>query len=95
MRHSERMTRAAAKLVFAALLALFSAHSAVPSSRVVAAAEVVWCCRAEQRTVEEARSAPAVARREPTQPACRSPYVAEPDAAVLFQRPPPNPSLPV
>jgi hypothetical protein len=87
------MARAVAKYVFAALLALLSTQAAAPSLRVVGAAEIVWCAQAEQQAPREDRgirmALPA------TQPALL--YVSrtrpEPDAAVLFQRPPPTPFL--
>lgn len=86
------MARAVAKYVFAALLALLSTQAA-PSLRVVGAAEIVWCAQAEQQAPREAR--PIRAHVPAGRPA--SAYVSrtrpEPDAAVLFQRPPPTPFL--
>jgi hypothetical protein len=49
------MARAAAKYVFAALLALLSTQAAVPSVRVVTAIEIVCRTEAEQQAPREAR----------------------------------------
>lgn len=87
------MARAAAKYIFAALLALLATQAGVPSVRVVTAIEIVWRAEAEQQTPREARRIradrpvrrPAATYQSRTRP--------EPDAAILFQRPPPTPSL--
>jgi hypothetical protein len=87
------MARAAAKYVFAALLALLSTQAGVPSLRVVTAIEIVCSTEAEQQAPREARRIRAeVQVRQPA-----ATYVSrtrpEPDAALLFQRPPPASSL--
>jgi hypothetical protein len=87
------MARAAAQFVFAALLALLSAQAAVPSSRIVAAAEIVWCADTEQQPVEEIRAPEPVRRAQPSPAAYRSRVKPAPEAIVLFQRPPPSPSF--
>ncbi|MGA3075865.1 MAG: hypothetical protein ABSG56_19530 [Bryobacteraceae bacterium] len=87
------MARAAAKYVFAALLALLSTQAGVPSVRVVTAIEIVCRTEAEQQTPREAPRPRA--GRQVRQPAAT--YLSrtrpEPDAAILFQRPPPTPFL--
>jgi hypothetical protein len=87
------MARAVAKYVFAALLALLATQAAVPSVRVAAAIEIVCRSEAEQQTPRKGPSIRAnIQVREPALT-----YLArtrpEPDATVLFQRPPPAPSL--
>ena len=81
------------KYAFAALLALLSTQAGVPSVRVVSAIEIVCCWEAEQQTPREARRIRADIQAR--QPALA--YVSRtrhtPDIAVLFQRPPPTPSL--
>ena len=49
------MARAAAKYVFAALLALLSTQAGVPSLRVVTAFEIVFSTDAEEQCPREAR----------------------------------------
>jgi hypothetical protein len=87
------MARAIAKNVFAALLALLSTQAAAPSLRVVTSIEIVCSTEAEQ-------PAPRIVSRIPVDllaarpaPAYVSRTTPEPDAAVLFQRPPPSLSL--
>jgi hypothetical protein len=87
------MARAAVKYVFAALLALLSTQAGAPSVRVVAGIEIVWCAEAELPAPRDARRfLPEMQVRQPA-----SAYVsrtkAQPDAAFLFQRPPPTASL--
>ena len=87
------MARAAVKYVFAALLALLSTQAGVPSVRVVTAIAIVCSTEAEQQAPREARRARAgIAVRQPA-----ATYLSltrpEPDAAILFQRPPPTPFL--
>jgi len=79
--------------VFAALLTLLSAQAAVPSVRFVAAIEIVCCTEAEQRAPGEAGSTRSDVQVCEPAPAYVSPATPEPDTAVLFQRPPPAPSL--
>jgi hypothetical protein len=87
------MARAVVKHVFAALLALLSTQAAVPSVRLAAAIEIVCCAEAEQQTPRKVwRPRSDVQAREPA-PAYVSLAQPEPDIAVLFQRPPPTPSL--
>jgi len=89
----EDMARAAAKYVFAALLALLSTQAAGSCIRVVTPVEIVWCAEADQRTpletprirVQMRAAQPALAYASQTRP--------QPDSAVLFQRPPPTPFL--
>ena len=89
------MARAAMKYVFAAMLAFLSTQAVVPCPRILAAIEIV--CRtgaeAEQRTPREPGRIPAVRHRPPAAPAYASRTRPEPDAAALFQRPPPVTSL--
>jgi hypothetical protein len=87
------MARAVAKYVFAAMLALLSTQAAVPSVRVVAGIEIVWSSEAEQQTPREARRIRVDIRAAQTAPAYVSRTGPEPDAAILFQRPPPTASL--
>ena len=87
------MARAAAKYIFAALLALVSTQAVMPSVRVVAAAEIVWCAEAEQQTPREARHIRVNIQAGRPAPAYVSRARPEPAAAVLFQRPPPETSL--
>jgi hypothetical protein len=87
------MARAAAKYAFAALLALLSTQAAVPSLRVVTAIEIVCRTEAEQQTPREARHVRADLQAPPPAPPYLSRTKPEPDAAVLFQRPPPSTSL--
>jgi len=87
------MARAAAQYVFAALLALLSAQTAAPSHRVTSPEQIVWCAETEQQVAEQLRPdrperCAAVASIEYT-----SHVGVPPDAAVLFQRPPPASSL--
>ena len=87
------MPRAAAKYLFAALLALLSTQAGVPSVRAVTAIEIVCRTQAEQRIPREVRRTQT--HTEFSQPA--NTYLSrtrpEPDAAILFQRPPPISSL--
>lgn len=86
------MARAAARYVFAALLALLATHGALPSARLQATAEVVWCSRVEQQASRELPTRVRHARRAVVDHAIyESRTRPEPDAAVLFQRPPPTP----
>jgi hypothetical protein len=87
------MARAAAKYAFAALLALLSTQAAVPSVRVVTAIEIVCRTEAEQQAPREARRVRADLQATPPARAYVSRTRPEPDASVLFQRPPPSTSL--
>jgi len=91
------MTRAVAQFVFTALLALFSAQAAMPSTHVVSAAGIVWCAETQQeKQSEDIRPLPVPGRTQlglPSDSSYRSRTLAEPDSAVLFQRPPPATSL--
>ena len=86
------MARAVAKYVFAALLALLSTQAA-PSLRVVGAAEIVWCAEVEQQAPREDRGIRTDSRATQPAPVYVSRTRTEPDAAVLYQRPPPTPLL--
>jgi hypothetical protein len=68
---------------------MLSAQSAVPSRHVTSLPEIVWCAEAEQPASEQARPVRIEHRAQPTTAEYRSHVSAEPDAAVLFQRPPP------
>jgi hypothetical protein len=87
------MARLALQYAFAALLALLSSRAVVPSVRVAATIEIVCRSEAEQQIALQTRCIPADTPLP--QPALT--YVSrirpEPDAAVLFQRPPPQTSL--
>lgn len=87
------MARAVLKYTFAAVLALLSVQAGVPFTHVVAGIEIVCCTEAEQQSPREAPSVrPQTPNQQPVLPyASRTP--PEPDGAVLFQRPPPSPSL--
>jgi hypothetical protein len=87
------MARAVAKYVFAALLALLSTQAVVPSVRVVTASEIAWCTEAEQQTPGEVRRFRADLQVRQPAPIYLSRTRPEPAAAILFQRPPPLPSL--
>jgi len=88
------MARAVAQFVFTALLALFSAQAAMPSAHVVSAAGIIWCAETQQeKQSEDIRRAGAPGRTQQPLPSYRSRTLAEPDSAVLFQRPPPATSL--
>jgi len=87
------MARAVAKYVFAALLALLSTQAAVPSVRVVAAIEIVYCTEAEQQTPRDVQRIWAYLPVRQPEAMYVSPARPEPGATVLFQRPPPTPSL--
>jgi len=87
------MARRVAQYVFAALLALLSAQTAVPSRHLASPAEIVWCAETEQQAAEQVRPIHIDLRvRLPI-----AEYVSrigpEPDATVLFQLPPPANSL--
>jgi hypothetical protein len=86
------MPRAAARYVFAALLALLSAQAGVPSVRVVTTIEIVYRTEAEQQIPRAVRRVQArIQFRQSATYASR--IRPEPDAAILFQRPPPISSL--
>jgi len=88
------MARAVAQFVFTALLALFSAQAAVPSAHVVSAAGIIWCAETQRETQsEEIRRAAVPVSTLPQLLSYCSRTLAEPDSAVLFQRPPPATSL--
>ncbi len=90
-----QMARLALQYVFAALLALLSAQAVVPSVRVVATIEIVCHpeAEAEQEIPRKARLVPADAPVRPSAVTYVSRTQPEPDASVLFQRPPPVSSL--
>ena len=83
------MARSALQYVFAALLALLSTRAVVPSVRIAVTIEIVCRSEAEQQIPLEA---PCIWADEPVLQSVLT-YVSrtkpEPDAAVLFQRPPP------
>ena len=83
------MARAVAQYVFAALLALLTAQTAVPSRHLVSPAEIVWCAETEQQAPEQVR--PIHLDRRVRLPILTyvSRIIPKPDAPVLFQRPPP------
>lgn len=88
------MARAVAQYVVAALLALLSTHAAVPSARLISAAEIVWCGESEGQSSHECAPLKRQERRVNHQPsAYESRILPAPDSAVLFQRPPPVSSL--
>jgi hypothetical protein len=87
------MARAVAKYVFAALLALLSAQAVVPSVRVVTGIEITWRTEAHQQAPRQARRIRADVQAALPAPAYVSRTRPEPDAAILFQRPPPFSSL--
>jgi hypothetical protein len=87
------MARAVGKYAFAALLALLSTQAVVPSVRVVPATEIVGRSKAEQQIPREARRIRADIQVRQLAPAYVSRTRPEPDAAFLFQRPPPATSL--
>ena len=87
------VARAVLQYVFAALLASFSTLAVIPSARVVSETAIVWCAEAEQQAPQEVRPMRARWPLRPRAPAYVSLTKPEPDAAVLFQRPPPAPSL--
>ena len=87
------MARAVAKYAFAALLALLSTQAVVQSVRIVTAIEIVCSTEAEQQTPREARRIRADIQAGQPAPTYVSRTRPEPDAAVLFQRPPPTSSL--
>lgn len=87
------MARAVAKYAFAALLALLSTQAVVPSVRVVTAIEIDCSTEAEQQTPREARRIRSDIQAGQPAPTYVSRAKPEPDAAVLFQRPPPTSSL--
>ncbi len=87
------VARAVLQYTFAALLALLSTQAVVPSARGTAAIEIVCWAEAEQQTPRKTqRISPEVQVRQPA-PAYASRTKPEPDAACLFQRPPPSLSL--
>jgi len=87
------MARAVAQYVFAALLALLSTQTALPSRHVSAREQIVWCAENERQAAEPIRPA-RVEQRAPLAVGGYTPHVcAPPDTAVLFQRPPPSNSL--
>jgi hypothetical protein len=87
------MARAVAQYVFAALLAMLSAHAAVPSRHLESPAKIVWCAETEQQAAEQLPPVHANRHTHRAVVEYRSPFTAPPNAAVLFQRPPPASSL--
>jgi hypothetical protein len=87
------MARAVAQYVFAALLALLSAQAAVPSRHLESPARIVWCAETEQQATEQVRRGRTGQAASPAVAEYTSHISAPPDAAVLFQRPPPAISL--
>jgi len=90
------MARAVAQYVFAALLGLLSAQTAVPSKHLVSLVsktEIVWCAETEQQTVELVRPIHGDGRVRQPIVTYVSRITPQPDAAILFQRPPPATSL--
>jgi hypothetical protein len=87
------MPRAVAQYVFAALLALLSVQTALPSRHVASPAQIAWCDEAEQRTVEQIRPTPGNQSIERPVLSYVSRINPQPNAPFLFQRPPPFTSL--
>jgi hypothetical protein len=87
------MARAVAQYVFAALLALLTAQTAVPSRHLVSSAEIVWCAETEQQAAEQIRPIHFDGRAPLPIVTYVSRIIPQPDAPVLFQRPPPATSL--
>lgn len=87
------MSRAVVKYVFATLLVLLSTQSVVPSARVVSAVAIVCCAKAEQQASQETRCVRLYRRVLKSAPAYQSWTGTESNSPVLFQRPPPAPSL--
>jgi hypothetical protein len=87
------MVRAVAQFVFAALLALLSAQTAVPPRHLVSQAEIVWCAETEQQAAEQVRPIPIDQRVRRPILTYVSRICPQPDAAFLFQRPPPSASV--
>jgi hypothetical protein len=87
------MARAAAQYVFAALLALLTAQTAVPSRHLVSSAEIVWCAETERQAAEQVRAIQIDHRVLLPIAECISRIVLQSYAPVLFQRPPPTISL--
>jgi hypothetical protein len=87
------MARAVAQYVFVALLALFSAQTAVPSAHLVSPPKIVWCAETEQQATEQVRPIHVAPRVRQLIFTYVSRIGPQPDAAVLFQRPPPATSL--
>jgi len=87
------VARAVAQYVFAALLALLSAHAAVPSRHLESPEQIVWCAETEQHAAEPASAIRVERREQPAIVEYTSRITAPPDAAALFQRPPPANSL--
>ena len=86
------MARAVLKYAFAALLALLTTQAVVPVARAAAAIEFVYTTEAEQQDLQGTRPG----QQDPAphiEPAYISRTRPEPDAADLFQRPPPAGSL--
>jgi hypothetical protein len=68
---------------------MLSTQAAMPSRHLESPVKVVWCAETEQQAAEQIRP-PRVTRHERLAiPEYASHLVAAPDAAVLFQRPPP------
>ncbi len=84
-----QMARSALQYVFATLLALLSTQAVVPSVRVAATVEIACRFEAEQQIGLEARCIRVDAPGPQSPLTYGSRTRPEPDAAVLFQRPPP------
>jgi hypothetical protein len=89
----KEMARAVLKYAFAALLAFLSTQAVVPSPPIKAGIEFVCSTKAEQQITQEARGIRPAIRVRQTAPPYTSRTKSEPDAAVLFERPPPTFSL--
>ena len=87
------MARAVAQYVFAALLALLTAQTAAPSRHLVSAAEIVWCAETEQQAADQVRPIRVDVNAYVRIAEYASHISPQPDAPVLFQRPPPITSL--
>jgi hypothetical protein len=87
------MARAVLKYAFAALLAFLSTQAVVPSPSIKAGIEFVCSAKAERQVIEEGRVVRPTIRVRQTAPSYTSRAKSEPDAAVLFERPPPTFSL--
>lgn len=84
------MARALLKYAFVALFALLSTQAVVPSTRVAAAIEIVCSAKTEQEMARETRAIAPPAPVGPPAPFYVSRTRPQPEAAPLFQRPPPS-----
>lgn len=87
------MARAVTKYVFAALFALLSTQAVVPSVRVAPGIEIVCGTGVEQQIPNKTVRLVVRLRARPAVPCYISHTRPEPDAPILFQRPPPHLSV--